>query len=212
MSSLPDAPRRSLVAEGVIGVGACLALHFFVAEPFQHRLDARRAEISRLAASSAASAQLAARMPDVMRTLERNSAEADRMARRGVPVHDEGAMFTQIMNLASNADVRVEVMDPMTLPATRRAGAAAVPAPRAGDRALAYSIRATGAYADVCGFLHALQNDLAYTRVGAVRLAPAPDGAADEVTAIIETAHFAVDLTPLPPAEVIADAGTEGAP
>lgn len=211
MSSVPAAPRRSLVAEGVIGVGACLALHFFVAEPLQRRLDARRDEIARLAASSAESAQLAARMPDVMRTLERASAEADRMASRGVPVHDEGAMFTQIMTLASGADVSVEVMDPMLLPVTRRAADGRA-APRAGDRALAYSIRATGAYADVCGFLHALQNDLAYTLVRAVRLAPSADGSPDSVSAIIETAHFAVDLTPLPPAEVIADAGTEGAP
>jgi hypothetical protein len=209
MSSDPASARRSLVAQGVIALGACLGLHFFVAEPFERRLDERRAEIARLIASSQEAAQLVTRMPDVMRTLDRNAAEAARMEARGAPVRDEGAMFTRIMTLAAGADVSVEVMDPVAVPAKGGPGLAA---PRPQDRALAYSIRATGAYADVCRFLHALQNNLAYTVVNALRLAPSPGDSADQVTAIIETAHFAVDLTPLPPPEAIADAGAETAP
>ncbi len=210
MRNQPD-PRRALVAEGVIGLGLCLGLHFLLVGPLQKQLDERREEVSRLTAVVQETGTLAARMPEVMQSLQRQTRAAAAISDRGAVVRDEGAMFTSVMSLASESGVRVELMEP--LKDDPLAPPPGVPdgmlLRRAGDRTLSYSISATGGYTEMCAFIHALQNDLAYTLVRSIRLSPSPVATEDEhaVAAVIETAHIAVDVS-LP--QATAAAPTDG--
>jgi hypothetical protein len=213
MRTQPD-PRRSLVAEGVIGLGLCLGLHFLLVGPLQKKLGERRDEISRLTAAEQETGTLATRMPEVMESLLKQTEAAAAISERGAVVHDEGAMFTEVMSLASGSGVRVELMeplkdDPLAPPPGAPEGTLL---PRPGDRSLSYSISATGGYAQMCAFIRALQNDLAYTLVRSVRLSPAPVAGEDEhaVAAVIETAHVAVDVSLPLPTDATTAAPTDG--
>lgn len=216
--------RRKLTSEGVIGVAITLGLHFMLVEPQHTKLVELQKRAGEIAAAIPSKAAEIGALPRAMAVTAECQTEAALISERGRLARSESVMFTHLMQLAADHKIHIDRVDPrppimpIAPPAPGAADSALSPGvarpaagapdsgamvapPRQGDAGIGYSISLTGDYSNLCSFLTALQSEVGYTLVRSIRVQTGAGGVAGTsetgVAATIETAHFAVDPSPI---------------
>lgn len=179
---------RTVVSQGMIGIGLVAGLHVLWVGPTEHaaaqalaRSEARAAEIR-----DAESARDSVAALD--RELTSLHTEADRIDRAGKLVRDPSGLFAAVGTIAASCAVRIDQMEPISERSSGRA--------RGGPSELsfAYRITARAEYHDLIRFLGEVSRDLGFTRIRAANFSSAADGGASVIVATIETEHFAFEM------------------
>lgn len=186
---------RSLVAQLVIAAAICGGIHAMVAEPLRAKAHRAEAEVSAFIGEHRESAALLADMPDVVATQEATLHRAAEFDARGQPARDEAAMFSQVLELASDAGLTVEQIIPSGEGQTA-ALSGTDQARREGDQRVRYTLSGSGPFAAAATFLEQLQSDWGYCAIRSYRLTPDYAGAGGvRFTMLIEL--FSFDASPV---------------
>lgn len=198
---------RNVVAHGCIAAAILVGSYMLVVDRLQGKLRASRQESARLAKQVAESEYFRDLVPAMTDSLGRIEAEAETIRKASETARDDRALYAALMDLAQRSKVRLDEVNPanpskapnadrpVTPPGSPPAPVAAGPDPRRIEKALAYTIVASGTYGDVVNFLRGLQQDLGYSVIRSANLTPQPDGSG-LVRANISTEHYAFDVTP----------------
>lgn len=212
------APARALLAECAIAVSVCAAGYIFLVDPVKQDLSRARAQLNAATAEqskNAGSSTLSeAQVADLRAVVADRSG---RIAARSAPARDQAALFSSIMALGAEHNVRIDQIQPGVTSIVGE-GAAGAPQPRqvfpqpgAGatdpgapaeppkprDVRTTCTLVVQGTFGRLTSFLSALQNDLGYTAITDLRVNPTPESGPETVAATIQTEHFAFDLGPL---------------
>ncbi len=202
--------RRNLIAQGSIALAVCFGGYMLFAEPARTSLAEERARTAALEAQVKEAEAIQQQVPQLTAALAAATAESDDIKRRGELARDERLLYSALVAAAERHRVQIDQLNPAKLARpSARAGSPEEAAAR-NDAAIAFSISATGAYADIAGFVESLQSDLGYSLVRSLSMAPRAETHTDVVRATIETAHFYFDPTPAGPAPAQQVAGVPG--
>ncbi len=200
--SQPDAP-RSMLAEGVIALAVCVGAYMLGLEPAQRELAEARAAIEQRESTAAEQERFREILPRLSSRLESVRQTGERIDSASEPARDQGRLYADLSRLAFEHDVRLDRLNPV--------GASGI---NDGGRTMSvgYDLAVVGMYADLIGFLQALESDAGFTRVRSVTATPVMDPSQEAVLALIRTEHFAFDPSPVPIEALLAAEGDPNAP
>jgi hypothetical protein len=197
---------RSVMAHGLIAGAILVGSYMLVVDRLQGKLRASRQESARLAKQVAESEYFRDLVPAMTQSLNRVEAEAEVIRKASDVSRDDRALYAALMDMAQRHEVRLDEVNPATPTKTPNAERpvsppGAPPAPPAGpdarriEKALAYTVVATGSYNAMVAFLRGVQQDLGYSVIRTVNITAQPDGSG-MVRAMLSTEHYAFDVTP----------------
>jgi hypothetical protein len=197
---------RNVMAHGLIAGAILVGSYMLVVDRLQGKLRASRQESARLAKQVAESEYFRDLVPAMTQSLNRVEAEAELIRKASDVSRDDRALYAAVMDMAQRHQVRLDEVNPATptkTPVAERpvTPPGAPPAPPAGpdvrriEKALAYTVVASGAYGDMVAFLRGVQQDLGYSVIRNVNITAQPDGSG-MVRATLSTEHYAFDVTP----------------
>ncbi|MFZ4431167.1 MAG: hypothetical protein ACOYPS_12525 [Phycisphaerales bacterium] len=197
---------RNVMAHGLIAAAILVGSYMLVVDRLQGKLRASRQESARLAKQVAESEGFRDLVPAMTQSLNRVEAEAEVIRKASDVSRDDRALYAAVMDMAQRHSVRLDEVNPATPTKTPNADRpvtppGAPPAPPAGpdvrriEKALAYTVIASGTYGDMVAFLRGVQQDLGYSVIRTVNITAQPDGSGT-VRATLSTEHYAFDVTP----------------
>lgn len=194
---------RDALAQGSIGLMACVGAHMFLVDPVLKKISAAKAQEMSLASQANAAENLRKITPQITAASQRVGEEAERIRETGRLASHEKELFAAMSTLATRHNIRVDQMSPKKLsPLVKNPAAGATASPADGVAGVAYTIDASATYNDLADFLRAIRSELGYTSIKALRMSPGSETRQKIVHAFIETEHYAFDVVPVePPAE-----------
>lgn len=216
----PDAPAalplRALIAETAIGLALCGAAYALFVDPVEHQLRSLHDKAAALRAHSQSvdSSNLAPAAVQVAK--DRAAALAARIRAASLPAKDETRMLQDLTALAERHRVRVDDLRPAQASSLRRTarergngeGKSAALSPVTAR--IGYGFSLVGGFADTAAFLAAVQTELGFATVTAVRMSTVQDPGSQLVRVQVETEHVAFDTRSL--TEVTAETATGANP
>lgn len=187
---------RALAAQGVIGLSLCLGGYAAIVSPIKSRLASAQESLATASASAEQASAVEGSLATVMDRLAEAQREARAIEEAGIAARNQEVLYAAVSARAADLGIRVDEFNPLdtgrTAPGTPVSG-------RPGDAVLRCTLSATGSYADLAAFLHALGDEFGFGAVRAVRLSPTTGDAGGPMChAEIQTEHYAADASPLP--------------
>ncbi|MBY0308551.1 MAG: hypothetical protein K2Q09_07400 [Phycisphaerales bacterium] len=190
---------RAFLPELAIGSACCAAGYFFFVDPLVKKAAAAHAEVDALTlAITHAGAKPPAADPDRAEAARR---ALDAVSRRSAVATDQPRLLQAVSTLADQCGVRIEQFNPALprgpRPAPGQSGMAAKTDKKVEQRS-AFSICFTATYANAGRFIRSLQQDIGFTAVRSLRIAPISPTDTDTVSVVIDTEHVAVNPANIP--------------
>ncbi|MFT3686442.1 MAG: hypothetical protein QM783_16225 [Phycisphaerales bacterium] len=125
----------------------------------------------------------------------------EQIEQRSLLAGDQARLLQAVSTLADSCDVRVEQFNPANPRGPRLAPGQSPPkTDKKVEQRVAFSISLSGSFASTARFLRAMQQDVGFTTIKSVHMAPVSSstpGAADTVSVTIETEHLGVNTAAL---------------
>jgi Tfp pilus assembly protein PilO len=203
---------RSFLPELAIGSACCAAGYFFLVDPMVGKLAQAHAEVDALTMAVTKGAGQAPAVADDPKA--RFAAKAiDTIAARSALAADQAHLLQAVSTLADTCRVRIEQFNPAQPHGPRTVpGQSAVKADPKIEQRTALSISLTGTYADTARFIRTMQQEIGFTMIRAMRVAPTGASTPDIVSVTLDTEHVAVNPKALAAAQAAPTGHTPGQP